>query len=69
MPEYLINDKMEILIMELLGPNLQAKFQHFGGSFTLKTVLMIGYQAIERLEALYKNIMVSFIGTLSQKIL
>lgn len=52
---FLLNDTKEILMMSLLGPNLQTKLQACGGRFSLKTVLMIGYQAIERLEVLHEK--------------
>lgn len=52
---FLLDDSKEILIMSLLGSNLQRKLQECGGRFSLKTVLMIGYQAIERLEAVHSK--------------
>lgn len=51
--DIILNDKNEILIMDLLGPNLQNISKDYGGRFSLKTVLMIGFQAIERIESLH----------------
>lgn len=53
--DLLIKNQTEILIMSLLGSSLQANFEKCGGQFTLKTVLMIGYQAIERIETFHKS--------------
>jgi serine/threonine protein kinase len=39
-----------ILIMDLLGPNLEDLFEYTRRKFTLKTVLMIGIQMLQRIE-------------------
>lgn len=53
--DFLVKEKKAILIMSLLGSSLQENLQECGGTFSLKTVLMIGYQALERLEALHNK--------------
>lgn len=53
--DFIIKEKNEILIMSLLGSSLRANLEQCGGTFSLKTVLMIGYQAIERLECLHSH--------------
>lgn len=53
--DIIFNDKNEILIMDLLGSNLQKILNEHGGRFSLKTVLMIGYQALERIESLHNQ--------------
>lgn len=42
-----------VMIMELLGPNLQHLMQFCKGKFSLKTVLILAQQMIERLEQLH----------------
>ena len=44
-----------VMIMEYLGPSLEKLFNYLHRSFTLKTILMIGIQAIERLEFIHNN--------------
>lgn len=53
--DFLIKNDHEIMIMKLLGSSLQSKFEECGKHFSLKTILMIGFQAIERLESLHKH--------------
>jgi serine/threonine protein kinase len=44
-----------VMVMEYLGPSLEKLFNYLHRSFTLKTILMIGIQAIERLEFIHNN--------------
>jgi hypothetical protein len=37
------------MVMDLLGPSLEDLFQKMGKKFTLKTVVLIGIQIIQRL--------------------
>lgn len=53
--DYIVEGEKEVLIMSLLGSSLQAKFLECGSKLSLKTILMIGYQAIERLETLHSH--------------
>ena len=53
--EILSTKTFDILIMSLLGKNLQDLLSECGGRFSLKTTLMIGMQAIQRLEILHEN--------------
>jgi hypothetical protein len=39
--------KIECLVLELLGPNLEDLLNHCGGKFSLKTIIMIAFQVIE----------------------
>lgn len=51
--DYFVQGKKEFFLMSLLGSSLEKGLQECGGVFSLKTVLMIGYQALERLESLH----------------
>lgn len=44
-----------ILLMEYLGPSLEKLFLYMEKKFTIKTILMIGIQTIERLEFIHNN--------------
>jgi len=44
-----------VMIMEYLGPSLDKLFFYSKYSFTMKTILMIGIQCIERLEFIHNN--------------
>jgi serine/threonine protein kinase len=48
-------DKYHALVMDLLGPSLEDMFQRCNKKFTLKTVVMIGLQIIDRLKYLHKK--------------
>uniref|UniRef100_A0A6C0EHV8 non-specific serine/threonine protein kinase n=1 Tax=viral metagenome TaxID=1070528 RepID=A0A6C0EHV8_9ZZZZ len=49
-----INNK-NIFIMEYLGPNLDDLFDFCGNKFSIKTVIMIGIQLLDRIELLHNN--------------
>jgi casein kinase I family protein HRR25 len=44
-----------VLVMDYLGPSLEKLFHYLHYSFSLKTILMIGIQAIERLQFVHNN--------------
>lgn len=44
-----------VLVMELLGPNLETLLQLCGGKFSLKTTLLVGEQILDRLEDLHHS--------------
>ncbi|KAH9837262.1 kinase-like protein [Rhodofomes roseus] len=46
-------DDVNYLVMDLLGPSLEALFHFCGKRFTLGTVLRIALQAVDRLESLH----------------
>lgn len=48
-------DENELLIMSLLGQNLGELLKTCGNKFSLKTTLMIGIQALQRLESLHEK--------------
>lgn len=45
----------ELILMNVLGPNLEFLMSSCGGKFSLKSVLMIGIQGVQRLEELHKK--------------
>jgi serine/threonine protein kinase len=44
-----------ILVMDYLGPSLEKLFSYYKKTFSLKTILMIAIQCIERLEYIHNN--------------
>ena len=44
---------LDCMVIELLGPNLQQVFEMCGYVFSLKTVLMIGFQLLDRIETIH----------------
>lgn len=44
-----------MLVMNILGPNLQQLFHYCDNSFGLKTVLLIGLALLDRLEYVHKK--------------
>lgn len=53
--EFIRSKAEEVLVMSLLGPNLQELMIKCGGHFSLKTILMIGLQCIQRLDVLHES--------------
>lgn len=49
------SDKHKYLVSEALGKSIQDLLVKCGGSFSLKTVLMIAFQILNRIEYLHKN--------------
>ena len=52
---YHIESKYEILIMELLGENLNTLHRQCGGRFSVKTLVLLGLQILRRIEALHEK--------------
>ena len=44
-----------VMVMELLGSNLEELFQNYNKKFSLKTVLMLAEQIIDRIHHFHKN--------------
>ena len=44
---------LDCMVIELLGPNLQQVFEMCRYVFSLKTVLMIGFQLLDRIETIH----------------
>ncbi len=51
--DYIEDKKNNICIMDYLGPSLEDLFEFSGNKFTIKTVLMIGIQVLNRIEELH----------------
>jgi serine/threonine protein kinase len=49
------SDKNKYLVCEALGKSLQDLLVKAGGSFSLKTTIMIGFQILNRIDYLHKN--------------
>ncbi len=52
---YGVEGDYNILIMSILGPNLQQLFEYCGKSFSLKTVLVIGIHLLQRIQHLHSK--------------
>ena len=46
--------KYNALVMDLLGPNLEEVFNSLGRKFTLKTVIMLAIQLLDRLQHIHQ---------------
>tara|TARA_B110000977_G_scaffold196296_1_gene276374 strand:+ start:27 stop:944 length:918 start_codon:yes stop_codon:yes gene_type:complete len=51
--DYLEHKQNNICIMDYLGPSLEDLFEFSGNKFSIKTVLMIGIQVLNRIEELH----------------
>ena len=52
--------EFNVMVMELLGTNLEELFQSNGKKFSLKTVLMISRQIIDRLHHFHNNNFINY---------
>ena len=48
-------DKFNVMILDLLGPNLKQLFEFCNKQFTTQTLSWIAYQMIQRIEELHKK--------------
>ena len=44
-----------ILVMNLLGPNLEKLYKYCENKFSMKTILMLGVEMLERIECLHSK--------------
>ncbi len=52
---FMQTDKCNIMIMELLGPNLDELFNKFGKKFKLETIILLAEQLIDLISSLHKT--------------
>jgi len=50
-----VEGEFNVMVMDILGPNLEDLFKFCDKKFSIKTVLMIGLQCIERMESLHNR--------------